>query len=212
MLHSLGWICEVPIPKQLIVEDDSDSEDDYYIENELHESEGGSNNIDEILYEDIDQKKAFIVVTDSSGQRQLLKKSTLVWLLTEENERVSSDRLIRVQNHPKPKPTQNYLTGNYLASNNKIHVSENIKVDDWCAFKYARGRIAKDKIYKNHCVNLIDTHLAKELDVLSTWYLLNDRGNLVPVRPGVHTSNIKYTQLFHPHFVTEKTTTLLLLF
>lgn len=95
--------CEIPIPKSL-----ESYEEMYDWENEIeNESEDEIDNIDEEdmneapengeILEEEEQQRAFITVTDHLGKKQQIRKSTFVWLLSEGTKKISSDRLIRVQ-------------------------------------------------------------------------------------------------------------------
>lgn len=45
----------------------------------------------------IDKNGPFAVVTDGNGNRKIVRKSSICWLLTKTNSRISSDRLLRVR-------------------------------------------------------------------------------------------------------------------
>lgn len=192
-------VCEVPIPNRLETDEELnenyDCEDD--IENEIghehledtYEAEDDGGILQE---EEDDQQRAFITITEHSGRKKLLRKSTLVWILSEGTRKISSDRLIRVQDK------KNAVDPSISIDPSKsdiVYESKYIKIGDWCffkageevyigllhAFRYANRRLVKDKSYKFESVNLVDKpNLSKELEVLSTWYLVNHEAVLVP--------------------------------
>lgn len=204
-------VCDYPIPKQLVDDEAYGSEDDIDMElelpSELHGNEEADFADDDEFYANIDEdmKKTFVSVKDHTGVERLLRKSTLVWILSDGTKKISSDRLLRVA-CPKSFPTHssNSLDSNNEKASEKVYVSNNINIGEWCffkidlsgnemicigqihAFKFTKGRIAKDKIYKHDNVNFSEENLVNELDVLSTWYLVNDKAILVPTNSENH--------------------------
>lgn len=101
--------CEIILPKELETrlgmddsEEMSDCEDEMQFADENSDESADSIDMvpenDEMWPEnDEDQKRSYITITDHSGQQQLMRKSTLVWLLSEGTKKISSDRTIRVQ-------------------------------------------------------------------------------------------------------------------
>lgn len=142
-------------------------------------------------------------VTMKNDEMKLIRKSTLVWLLSQGTKKISSDRLIRVQQKSgNCQITEGISSDAY----EKIHVSEQIKIGDWCffrnnetdaneivcvglvvAFKFGKGRTVKDKQYKGDLVDLKgNLPIAKELHVLSSWYVINDKRHLTALTSQNH--------------------------
>ena len=84
-----------------------------------------------------------------------------------------------------------------------------VKIGDWCvfkidtsdsnnsicvgsvlAFKYSKGRTANEKRYKGDSVDLNEYQLqgtkVKEVEVLSSWYFINEMRCLIPVKNENH--------------------------
>lgn len=202
--------CEVSIPIRLEAdlgaERDDETNDDFEEENVIEHRD--LDDINEALenngiLEGEDQHSALITMTDHLGKKQIVRKSTLVWLLSEGAKKISSDRLIRVRGNENK--AINPGVSNDSSISNNVKVSKHIKLGDWCffmvvteagemvyigllhAFRFANCRLVKNKTYRYDAVDLVDKpNLAKQLEVLSTWYLVNDRAALVPVKDENH--------------------------
>lgn len=200
-------ICGSAIPNRLVSNEEVSEEDEE--DSAIH---CGSNEAGETLEfpesTEIsgDIGSSYLVVKDPKNpdKDMLLRKSTLVWHLTESSKKISSDRLIRVQNQPS-KSTQ-VIDEFASATNQIIAASQQIKVGDWCffrsnesdlngmfclgmvlSFKFSSGRTAKEKKYKGDFIHLKENPLlANELEVLSSWYFLNERAELVPIKTSNH--------------------------
>lgn len=195
--------CEINIPNSLrgdeeLSDDGSESEIDC-IDDTEHFTENINDAIetDEVPFleeEEQDQQRAFISTTDHLGRKQLLRKSTLVWMLSEGTKKISSDRLIRVQ---EKRNAINPSVANDSSPLNTVYVSKQIKLGDWCcfnikrdanemvhiglvhAFRFANRKLVKDKIYKYDSVNLEDIN-RPNFEVLSSWHLINEQAVLIP--------------------------------
>lgn len=150
-------------------------------------------------------KSAFLIVKNPRDPEEdlLLRKSTYVWSLTEGKKKISSDRLVRVKNESTK--NNQIFAGPLVTPDQPVNVSRLIKIGDWCffkyelddekmfclgsalAFKFNKGKIAKDKKYNGNFVNLEEnpSH-ATDVDVLSSWYFVNERGHLVPTKSSNH--------------------------
>lgn len=90
---------------------------------------------------DENTKTSCLIVKDpkNPSNEMLLRKSTLVWSLTEGRKKISSDRLIRVQSEPTK---NNQIFEDHASASNKlVNVSHVIKVGDWCFFKYTESNL-----------------------------------------------------------------------
>lgn len=65
--------------------------DDIVIEDDQHESD------EEIDNDNADENSALTTIIDDNGRELLIRKSTLVWMLSERGAAISKDRLRRVQ-------------------------------------------------------------------------------------------------------------------
>lgn len=173
--------CVISIPRcfyknmQLDDESANDSEDESDIDfdtgdNTMDENEVISREIedDNDLVED--ENRAYVTVTDPvTGKKKIIRKSTYVWSISEGKSKISSDRLIRVQQAESSQPLAKHLAKPMnLPPNSKVYVSKLFSIGDWCffkndgmicigqvlTFKFANGKSAKEKLYKGNFVNL----------------------------------------------------------
>jgi len=89
----------------------------------------------------LSEKSPFVLVGDGQNNPAIIRKSTLCWLLSSGDTKLSSDRLTRVMAGPV---TQSLFAGNQ-GRTTRPTVEETIHVGDWCAFSegqsVAVGRI-----------------------------------------------------------------------
>lgn len=196
--------CEIAMPNRLETNDETNDSCEDEIENEIEkENCDDTDNFLILDTEEEEQSRSLVAVTDHLGRKQMIRKSALVWQLSEGTKKISSDRLIRVQEKSN---VVNSGTSNAPCAMSKIYVSNRIKLGDWCvfkvnrndeceiahigllhAFKYTNRTYVKEKSYKFDSVNFVEKpNLLKELDVLSTWYLMNDQGALTPANAENH--------------------------
>lgn len=221
-------VCSFPIPKFNVEEECDNSEDEEELENDLvHGIENDEiSEFHDSDYDDHDNgdevntmSNQFTTFNDHSGKIVSIRKSTLVWLLSDGTKKISNDRLTRVQlsnAHDesmigKSRLRKSHNSNDLEQSENIINVARQINIGDWCFFKYkekeckasedvkaicigrilafklTHGRTAKEKVYKSETVDLnMNPKLADELDVLCSWYFLNDRARLEPVKTENH--------------------------
>lgn len=212
-------ICESAIPKRLTCVDEEeciDNENEYDGCDEdflLHcDPDEGRESLDFPESTEISQdtKTAYLAMKDPKNPNEptLLRKSTFVWHLTENTKKISSDRLIRVQDMPTK--STHFIEDLALGPKYIVTVSKRIKVGDWCFFKvrgsnlednfngviclgmvlsfrFSSGKTAKEKKYNGDIVNLRENpSLGNELEALSSWYSINQSARLVPVSASNH--------------------------
>lgn len=92
----------------------------------------------------IDGSNRFVQVLDEDDNIKVLRKSKIVWLLTESEQKLSKDRLKRVQgvkNTTARKRKNNDHTSSNPSKRNKIQcifeVLNEIQIGDWCIFENA---------------------------------------------------------------------------
>lgn len=210
--------CEISISKSLNenanenVDDSSDFEIDDAIPNEPEiEDTDDMNETPQSndIFEEEDTERAFVSVTDHTGRKVLMRKRQYVWLLSEGTKKISSDRLIRVQ-EKHTVVTPDSVPSISDTRSGIVYVTNNIRLGDWCvfngggtdndsemifiglihAFRFANRKLVKDKIYKFDSVNFSEKpNLKQELEVLSSWYVVNDKAALVPSKEANHSSN-----------------------
>lgn len=139
----------------------------------------------------IDETSRFAIVTCSSGKEKIVRKSSIVWLLTNTKNKLSSDRLLRVQ--------QNELKRKrlYAVEDDDVIILDEINVNEWCIFrsgvnnhlilglvlnfKYMSGKTNKQKQYSREYAPVKyngDLLNQKGIAVIATFYKLNERGQL----------------------------------
>lgn len=159
-------------------------------------------NDDDESMEETDRKWVTVI---ENGEKKIIKKGTLVWLLTESREKLSKDRLTRVQESSKninPAFTRN----SYDFVQQKVIQSKRVNLCDWCVFKithdevntdicfgvllsfrYSQGKTEKDRRYKYDIVDLEDKpYLSEQVEALATWYFMSDIGRLIPTKVENH--------------------------
>lgn len=154
----------------------------------------------------IDEKSRFTKITDENGDTKIVRKSSLVWLLSNSNkEKLSNDRLHRVQNKPgnghrqlnsKSKiPT--YGTGRLL------YISDELCLGEWAFFEnpIVTKRSKKNYGIENYLVGAVMgfihsngktaierqyswnfASVSKEnIQVMATWYHLQSNGEFTAI-------------------------------
>lgn len=198
--------CELKLPKNLISEDISDEEEDemdiiegFRIESDFPDEDNTEFNVDE---EPLPHGCLKVKDPKNPDKEISMRKSTFVWHLTDGTKRISSDRLIRVQNTSSEYVSESNKHDS-TSITNKINVMQNVSVGDWCffkhdtdntkicvglvlSFKFLKGKTAKEKRYKPDFLALKEYREKvtpeKEVGVLASWYFINRQGHLIPVK------------------------------
>lgn len=79
--------------------------------------------------EDAEIPRSNLVRYEVDGKCKLMKRSTVVWMLTRKKFRLSSDRTVRVRE------AEDSLQVNIETPPSEVLVSDNLKLGDWCIFK-----------------------------------------------------------------------------
>lgn len=211
-------ICEQLVPRNQDADEDlndhysdSDEDDDYFINEDSSSEYSDTFCEDADILDEVNEDKAYVTMVDHLGHEKLMRKSQIVWLLTEDKKKYSSDRLVRVQDTKQNVNTIGKLR-NHLqeaGSKEKVVASKQITIGDWCffkhhigtenliyigvilAFKYANGRTEKEKSYKKEFVDLNEISDLSELEALSSWYSITQNARLIPA----HKDNHKFISL-----------------
>lgn len=210
--------CELPIPKKIVNDNEEhaqwdDTESDENFENDAFTAYDEVDDDFHFPENDDTLQHGFLHITDPANpnKKLLMRKSTFVWHLTEGSKKMSSDRLIRVQQTESPtnlqQITKNCSRDITFALAKNVAVNKYIQIGDWCVFKrstsddlicigsilgfkFGKGRTAKEKRYKGDSVDLKEyqkgTAKANELQVLSSWYNINEMKHLIPVKDENH--------------------------
>lgn len=140
----------------------------------------------------IDENSRFAIVTCLSGNEKIVRKSSIVWLLTNTKNKLSSDRLLRVQeNEIKRKRA-------HVIEDDELMVLDEINVNEWCIFKseinncililglvlnfkYLSGNTNRQKQYSREYAPIKYTGAEQNprgIAVIATFYKVNENGHL----------------------------------
>lgn len=154
----------------------------------------------------IDENSRLTQITDNNGEVKTVQKSFVVWMLSDSKEKLSNDRLQRVQYKPNQKritPRRALSVPNLFSAvdNHLICVSQEISLGQWCIF-----RKTSDKRYAiniNNCIlgavmcfqnkngknqnerqYLFDSASVNNnnVQVQATWYRINKNQELIPFK------------------------------
>lgn len=94
----------------------------------------------------IDENGKFVQVVDDDGSKKTVLKSSILWMLTESQEKLSKDRLQRVQGSnvdfatKKRKGTSRSSLFEKKKKMHDLYVSEDILISDWCFFRNQQSK------------------------------------------------------------------------
>lgn len=127
-----------------------DSESEFFLEEDDH---------DEDLFDDSEEEyiSKTVQIENDDGTLKDIRKSTLVWLLTESKGKLSSDRLKRVQttipeNNPKRRRFDSESPRNLAQSSMPCRKMMEIEIGQWCIFEH----ISENTNGTEHCPNILD--------------------------------------------------------
>lgn len=196
--------CECFIPNlnfdDIVEENESSDEDNDMNENWFSETNHLFDFSSLKEYEsDLNEICPFIEVPSKSGGLKTVRKSSVVWLLSDTRENLSSDRLRRVQNTTKSKSCQRRLEFSQINSSLQNHfvTLEELQIGNWCickykststdnpiilfgavlSFRYINGETEKKKNYTWDFAKVSSSN-EREIEVLSSWYQLDSNEKL----------------------------------
>lgn len=158
----------------------------------------------DIETENLNEKSLFVEVGSKT-----VRKSSLMWLLTESKQKLSSDRLQRVQSNSqtslKKKSVRRKLE--FVDVSPKINVTmkmSEIQIGDWCifnkipsdkpsdriefvlgnilSFRYIKGRTHKDKQFSLDFAPIFHEDNQRGVEVFATWYRIDCNAKLCIIR------------------------------
>ncbi|KAK3928336.1 Calcium-binding protein 4 [Frankliniella fusca] len=150
---------------------------------------------------DVSPTSPFVVVSDAQGTPCIIKKTTLLYLLRTGDTRLSSDRLLRVQ-EDKIDRTTSRANQTALAATQRVKEDE-ISVGQWCAFQsennsliiarilafsYLSGSSWRNQQYSSSSapVQAPNPNKKRGLGVLCNWYNVQKNGRLIAVSMDLH--------------------------
>lgn len=137
----------------------------------------------------------FVEVALKSGKK-LVRKSSLIGLLSDSNDKLSSDRLKRTQNGSSKRYARRTLEFVNISANNSVLSKANeLHIGNWClfyddssndicklgnilSFRYVNGRTEKDKFYSLDFAPTHNNNSSRGVEVLSSWYQVNASGQI----------------------------------
>lgn len=154
--------------------------------------------------DEIDENSRFTKTTDRNGFSKVVRKSSVVWLLSNSKETLSSDRLQRVQGSKRKSCQQRLNFQQNTASFGKgrlFFMAEELCLGQWAFFSnqskskrfqnsekvndyivgavmgfiYSKGKTQKEKEYSWDFASVAD----KNIQVLATWYRLQPNGEFI---------------------------------
>lgn len=146
-----------------------------------------------------DNSGPFVSVSCSNGKTKVIRKSHLIWLLTDSKDGLSSDRLKRVQSQDKKNSSCRRLQFKRVKPTNGMHENEEIQIGDWCifynnnthncskkfvfgsalGFEYIDGKNRKERKYTWDFAKVKPDDKCKikrGIQVLALWYSLDVNG------------------------------------
>lgn len=153
----------------------------------------------------LDDKSKFIEICYADDSKQVVRKSSIVGLLSDSTKKVSSDRLKRVQDSSQSISSQQaskrakHYSRSKIQCDQLIHRREEIVIGQWCVFKFNLDGISLidvASVIKNTIIGTVlafqksdgktdkqrqykgDTALIAQgnVSVLSNWYAINIEG------------------------------------
>lgn len=191
-------------------EDPAEVEPEYDVENENEEFINELRDVEEDLFMvssgslglktftdiTITETCPYVIVTDCTNEPTIVKKSSLCWLLRSGNTKISSDRLLRVQESSLVK---NSLCSKEIQKPSKEPV---ISVADWCAFRSEDGSFVVGRVLafrymsgttrKNQVYSRLDAPTeapetnARGLGCLCSWFKIQKNLLLSPMSMELH--------------------------
>lgn len=139
----------------------------------------------------ISKQIPFTKVHDSTGKPKTVRKSTLLWILVSNPDKLSSDRLERVKMSDIKSRAARVVTTNptTLMGYQFFRIQEEVTIGEWClfhveeqlmiglivGFKYLSGKTNRDTKYSMQfaIVKLPEGARPRGIGVLATWHRLN---------------------------------------
>lgn len=156
-------VSQCPLKKPNIAQqrqsNESDIEDDDFIEN--------SSILDERDKLNLEENSKFIEICYTDGSKQVVRKSSIIGLLSDSTKKLSSDRLKRVQDsaesidlHKSPKRIKLNCGMNLTERKQHIYKCDEISVGEWCIFALELDNasfidVSKEGIIKNVIIGTV---------------------------------------------------------
>lgn len=131
---------------------------------------------------------------------KLIRKSTIMWSLSDASEKLSSDRLQRVQNKKRVRRQLEFV--DVPMPDKSIYTVDEIKIGDWCifrtmhqenenmiprkyvlgnvlGFRYMNGKTNKEKEYSLDFAPVVHEKNLRGVEVLASWYNIDMNGTVI---------------------------------
>lgn len=138
----------------------------------------------------LSEESPYTIVIDNTGKEYVVRKSSIVWLLTNTKHSLSSDRLQRVRDEEFNKQQKGCTTQRTrLTKDNCLQINQEVFVGDWClfyfekrfviglilSFSYITGTTYRTREYSR---NFASVSSEKKIGTLCNWYSWTDSGHL----------------------------------
>lgn len=146
---------------------------------------------------DTEESNSYVKVAGSHGDKSV-RKSTLIWSLSNSREKISSDRLRRVQYKKKTSSRQLEFV-DVSTSGQLILKNDEIKIGSWCifeniaetkddnsekflvgniiSFRYVNAKTKKEKKYSWDFAPIFHEENSRGVEVLAAWHKIDKNGS-----------------------------------
>lgn len=140
-----------------------------------------------------DDSNSYVSVAGKNGDK-LVRKSSLMWSISNSRDKLSADRLNRVQAKKKTSRTLEFVDVSY--NFDSVYKSTEIKIGDWCfyhdsvhkdvnnlkklllgnviSFRYINGKTKTKKKYSWDFCPISHEENSRGVEVLATWYTVDE--------------------------------------
>lgn len=121
--------CEANLKNESFVDDMENFDDEDEFEINVQQEEENKNTA---------ESNSYVEVIDANGSTEIVPKSTLVWMLSDSIEKLSSDRQKRVQTRAEGSSSSSHnkklKPNNLFDDHKKLHRLDELKIGDWAVF------------------------------------------------------------------------------
>lgn len=140
---------------------------------------------------DTQKNRSFVSVASENGEK-LVKKSTLIWSLSTSRNKLSSDRMRRVQSKPVRRQLE-FVDTSFVT--NIVNRNSEIRIGDWClfrnifeednnawllgniiSFRHMNAKTKKEKQYMWDFVSVACEENTRPIEVLASWQKMDMNG------------------------------------
>lgn len=148
-------------------------------------------NLKDYSDKDVNENSLFVNVTRSNGEMGVARKSTVIWAASNSKEKLSSDRLRRVQKNRTTRRQLEFVDVSMIEK--PIYTVDEIKIGDWClfrdeaendkfilgnilSFRYMNAKTKKEKQYTYDFAPIFHAENVRGVEVLASWFTMELNG------------------------------------